>query len=304
MGITCVSGVCSGRAWTQITTTTKPAARYGASLAFDSVRHKVVLFGGSNGSTVFGDTWEYDGTNWTLVASTGPSARQYAGLAYDPVGQRTLLYGGTPQTTAPISDMWSWNGSAWTQLSPTNLPPGRAWPGMVYDSVRQLLVLFGGENSSGTAVNETWEFNVATDTWAQNTPAGTPPARFVLGLLAYDPSRQRTVNFGGYSSGAVGQTLEYDGGTWATATTTGTPPNMWAGTMAFDPPSQTVVLVGGTTGGSTALDTMWVYSGGTWTQQTGPSARGWHAMTYDSFRGRLVVFGGWNTSPIDDTWEY
>jgi len=38
------------------------------ALAYDSRRERVVLYGGSNGTQTFGDTWEWDGANWRQVA--------------------------------------------------------------------------------------------------------------------------------------------------------------------------------------------------------------------------------------------
>jgi hypothetical protein len=49
------------------------------------------------------------------------------------------------------------------------------------------------------------------------------------------------------------------------------------------------------------------YDGVNWTQVTtasSPSARDAHAMTYDSARGKVVIFGGYDGSNVNDTWEY
>ncbi|MEZ5963953.1 MAG: kelch repeat-containing protein [Planctomycetota bacterium] len=40
------------------------------------------------------------------------------------------------------------------------------------------------------------------------------------------------------------------------------------------------------------------------TTATSPSARSGHALAYDSVRGTTVLFGGWDTSALGDTWEY
>ena len=45
---------------------------FGAWLAYDAVRHVVVLFGGWTCCAYggdFSDTWEWDGLNWTQVGS-------------------------------------------------------------------------------------------------------------------------------------------------------------------------------------------------------------------------------------------
>jgi hypothetical protein len=38
-------------------------------------RKRHFLFGGFKGGTAFGDTWKFDGTNWTLLSAPGPSPR-------------------------------------------------------------------------------------------------------------------------------------------------------------------------------------------------------------------------------------
>ena len=51
-----------------------PPARNHSAMVYDRNRARVVLFGGHDGDNVFGDTWEWDGTTWTMVASA-PSQR-------------------------------------------------------------------------------------------------------------------------------------------------------------------------------------------------------------------------------------
>ena len=48
-----------------------PRPRVVLGMAYDSVRKKVVLFGGYPlGGGTIGDTWEWDGTDWTQVADS------------------------------------------------------------------------------------------------------------------------------------------------------------------------------------------------------------------------------------------
>src|ERR1700728_4007926 len=55
----------AGVGWTQQSPPTSPAIRDGATMAYDFSTGQLVLFGGLGGSGVFGDTWTWDGTNWT-----------------------------------------------------------------------------------------------------------------------------------------------------------------------------------------------------------------------------------------------
>ena len=56
-------------------------------MAYDRGRQRVVLFGGyertPDARVRLGDTWEWDGTGWTLASTTGPAPRNGAVMAYD-----------------------------------------------------------------------------------------------------------------------------------------------------------------------------------------------------------------------------
>jgi hypothetical protein len=47
-------------------------------MAYDSIKQKVVLFGGEGGPGIgpLNDTWEWDSAAWVQVADTGPSGRR------------------------------------------------------------------------------------------------------------------------------------------------------------------------------------------------------------------------------------
>jgi len=87
-----------GTTWTQIVTATTPPSRTLASLVYDKVQKKVIMFGGATfgPTTPNNETWEYDGTDWTLLSpATSPTARYGAGMAYDESRNVTVLAGGT-----------------------------------------------------------------------------------------------------------------------------------------------------------------------------------------------------------------
>src|SRR5207249_4266269 len=70
-----------------------PAVRYFHAMACDGARGRVVLFGG-RGPLVLGDTWEWDGSAWTLRSSSGPEPRLGHAMAYDADRGRVVLFGG------------------------------------------------------------------------------------------------------------------------------------------------------------------------------------------------------------------
>ena len=56
----------NGHAWAALDTADGPDARYMGEVAYDERRKVLVLFGGAgtDGMSVFDDTWEFDGTSW------------------------------------------------------------------------------------------------------------------------------------------------------------------------------------------------------------------------------------------------
>jgi hypothetical protein len=89
---------------------TSPPPRSSASIAYDSSRQRVVLFGGYDGASAnnyLGDTWEWDGNSWTQrMPTTSPPPRSEHALAYDAVRQRLVLFGGLGGSGIYFADTW------------------------------------------------------------------------------------------------------------------------------------------------------------------------------------------------------
>ena len=299
-----------GNTWTQTAIT--PFTLTGHALGYDSARGRVVLFGGLDPSdVVHGDTWEWDGTAWTLRSSGGPSARHSVGMAYDANRNVTVMHGGTnnwiwgaPRTNPGngFADTWEWDGTSWTQPSPTTAPVAR-WSGsMVYDALRQRMVMFGGQP-------DTWEWD-GTD-WSNRTTSPAIPDSRDRYAMAHDSVRQRTVLFGGGvpSSGAArDETWEWDGASWTQRLPAHSPSPRAQVSMAYDAARQRVVLFGGLAT-STVLGDTWEWDGNDWTQRFpthAPSPRHSNAIAYDAARQRIVLFGGGGSTAagFSDTWEW
>jgi hypothetical protein len=75
--------------------------------------------------------------------------------------------------------------------------------------------------------------------------------------------------------------------------------------MAYDAARRHVVLFGGSGRQQWFADT-WIWDGALWTQvaETGPEARGRHAMAYDGARQQIVLFGGQAGDDLGDTWVW
>ncbi len=131
----CVTGVPLGDTWTYDgvnwtqAATSGPSPRIQTAAASDDARHRVVLFGGFDGSVDKPDTWEWDGNTWTLVAQSEPSPRGATALAYDSRRGKVVLCGGAANTGPQECSLPPVGGSV-TGMSPrrvvcTNLTTGQ-----------------------------------------------------------------------------------------------------------------------------------------------------------------------------------
>jgi uncharacterized protein YjdB len=149
--------------WTQQSPPTSPSPRRGQGMSYDRSGN-VVLFGGSDGTGSFADTWIWNGTTWMQQSpASSPTARNLHAMVFDPDVGEIVMFGGTgPSATGPnyYNDTWVWDGSNWTQVSPSGVTPGNRYAfGMDYDSAAHAIVIYGGY-SSGPALQDTWELSV------------------------------------------------------------------------------------------------------------------------------------------------
>ena len=154
-----------GSGWRAVTPKTSPPGRTDASMAFDRVSRKVILFGGyGNDGKARNDTWAWDGNNWTLLSpSLSPSPRARAAMTSFAAKNQILLVGG--EATSVLSDAWIWNGNTWSQAPSPGVRDGAS----AVDVGNRVLV-FGGNSASlsgacpGGTLAETWDGTTWTST--------------------------------------------------------------------------------------------------------------------------------------------
>ena len=203
-----------GTNWSRIITTATPGGLGWFGLAYDSVRHRTVLYGGDADSTFpisSNGTWEYDGANWQLITTTGsPGPLERAAMCYHQGLGRTLLFGGIDPQTGGNNNVWSYDGATWTALPVSGTrPSGRTGARMVYDAVRSVCIMHGGLNfTTGAILTDTWEFDGSA--WTQIATPAPSPSRWAT-AMAMDPVRRQVVIYGGASSNgsALTGTFEY-----------------------------------------------------------------------------------------------
>jgi len=287
--------------WQQIFPSPFPSPRYGHAMAYDFGRGVTVLFGGYNNDSYNGETWEWNGSAWTLRASSGPSPRSFHAMAYDAGRGVTVLFGGYNNGTS-YGETWEWNGSAWTPRSSSG-PSPRFYHAMAYDAGPGVTVLFGGYNN-GTSYGETWEWNGSAWTLRSSPPAAGPSPRWGHAMV-YDAARGVIELFGGYASSYSGETWEWNGSAWMLRSNSGPSPR-YGHAMAYDAGRGVTVLFGGLALSGYNGQT-WEWDGSAWTLRSsgGPSPRYVHAMAHDAVRRVTVQFGGFNNgTSYGDTWEW
>ena len=301
----------NGQTWYQRTPTDpegdgNPLPRSDHALAFDSVRGRTVLFGGTSGqgcnleeSMHCSDTWEWDGASWALMPSPdpegdgNPTARYGASMAYDELRGTVVLFGGwSAEANEDFGDTWEWNGASWARLYPADTatdgtPLPRHDHRMTYDSTRQRIVLNGGWNHHEGGCGEdmedycghTWE--LVEDDWvAVATAQNGPPPRASAGM-AYDSKRKRTVLFGGADNKEshcnpdgdfCNDIWEWDGEQWEQILPSDPEPDSGPTDRAdlafvYDAARQRTWAIGGLAKSAWFGET-WAWNGGSWENHT------------------------------------
>jgi len=178
-------------------------ARAFAPMSYDAKRGRLVLFGGYGSVGILGDTWEWDGTTWTLRSTSGPHARYSHATVYDRTRGVTVLFGGHGKVSpSPLGDTWEWDGNEWALRSTTG-PSPRERAALAYDEARQVTILYGGSFSS-----EHWEWDGSVWTYRGRFPetAGSQWGH----AMSFDRSAGVTLLVGLYTQ----DTWQYDGVTW------------------------------------------------------------------------------------------
>ncbi len=211
--------VWNGSAWSQASTT-GPSERASAAAVWDPVRQRVVMFGGysvtSTARVLNNDTWEWNGTGWSLVNLAGPTPRYMHAMAYDAARARIVMFGGISGVGRLNNDTWLWNGSAWARDTSTPSPSERYGHAMAYDATRQRVVLVGGYgNPPGVRryLSDVWEWDGVR--WTERVPAGQVPTPRFFHAMAYDPTRSAVVLVGGRTGATThNDTWEWNGTAW------------------------------------------------------------------------------------------
>ena len=258
-----------------------------------------------------------DGLAYSRVSAGGPlpSGRLDGVIAHDVPGRRLLLFGG--QDGASRNDLWAFSldSQQWQELNPSGArPPARFGHTAIFDPVRRRLIVFGGQTAA--FFSDTWAYDIAANSWQQLAPDNAGPSKRYAHSAIYDAARDRMVISHGFTdAGRFDDTWAFQlaANSWQNLTPPGSKPlRRCLHHAVYDQGNNQMLLFGGCASGfgPCPLDDLWSFdlNASQWTERrpsSRPSARQWYGMTFDSARGRLVLFGGSGTrGSLNDTWEY
>jgi hypothetical protein len=301
---------------------TQPRDRQLPVFVFDSLRDRLVLFGGlvnPDVADVDPRTYAFADGRWSVIAEKGPHSRDDVAFGYIPKTGGMVFFGGRGRIThrdsanrtmrTAFRETWHFDGMQWA-LADTLGPNARSHPQGAYDPVRDRFVVFGGE--TGFGANEslaigTWEWDGAR--WQRFDVPGPGSRRGHV--MAYDAQARVVVLHGGTGGSAnspLTDTWAWDGRGWRQLASDGPRAIYGAATTA---PVGGIVLFGGHTGAQVSPET-WYWSGERWSTLVaeGPTPRIFNALATDVRRKRTYSYGGSARRPsgesatFNDLWYF
>jgi len=256
-----------GKNWKLIGTDTVPVPRSGHSMIYDSIKNRLLVFGGKDeNGDLLRDLWSWDGTNWKLLADYGPVPRQSHRTVFNNDNGDVFLFGGSNSLGQSLNDTWIFSGGKWTELKSENLPDPRLQHTLAYDQERKKVVLFGGfskDKGSKTVYGDTWEWQIE-DGWKlinkNNQFARDHHA------MAYDNSSKKIILFGGYNQRYLGDTSTWDGKKWIVLTNKGPSKRAGKPALIYSAKNESLILFGGWDKTNKPLMDFWQFnsSSNTW----------------------------------------
>ncbi len=296
-----------------------PAARHGASFAYDEPRDELFLYGGA-GVRYFSDIWSLPlapGSAWkeTVPGGSPPLRRIMHSMIHNPVEGHFVFFGGYYNNLMDDLALLALRPVPWwfqfAAQAPS--PSPRIGHTATYDPVRHRMLLIGGYD--GTLHNDVWAYALpGNGAWTRLEPLGTPMPIRAQHAAVYDPVRDRVIVFGGDGATFLNDVWELKLGVtpeWNRITPTDLPPSgRREHTMVYDNARDRMVVFGGFDGAR--RNDLWALTLADpprWEQlfsaTTAPSPRTMHGAIYDRFRRRMVMFGGQmgSNSYSNELWE-
>ena len=218
----------NGESWKALSPKPVPDFRRFAGVVYDQNIKKTVMFGGYDNLNYRDETWTWDGTVWTrLKPNKKPGNRAQMSMWYDTLAKKTILYSGVgrpniDERVTRFADMWSFDGTNWTEMTKTAAPGIRFGAQVTTDPRNGKVLLFGGlrafvdedDNIDQFYGNDMWLWDGAAGSWTQIQTASAPLPR-QNGAFEFDETTGKFVLYGGFAGQFyLSDTWLFDGTAW------------------------------------------------------------------------------------------
>lgn len=306
-----------------------PPQLLGAALVYDEARDLLLLIGGGSLTGISNTLYAWDGGVWRIPDITDPEndgEPNYAGQpyrVYDSDRERVVLFR-MPADNSSNCETWEYDGASWTLR--WREPPGNGNPSdgcglaMAYDSSRRIVVGVG-RMDSWTEPPTVWEWDGTT--WERRVPEdpeGDGDCTVLNNFLVFDEARGHVLVNGGFDLVTQQQTADkwaWDGVSWRKLDTEdpegdGNPSvsGGWWRAQAYDAQRERVVTLGEADEANSTSVT-WEWNGVSWKKAPvvdpegdgNPEYSSSCAMSYDSKRGRVMLFTTSGNGSATWTWD-
>jgi hypothetical protein len=178
---------------------------------------------------------------------------------------------------------------------------------MVYDPVDGYVLLSGGTGAAVIQSEATWKFR--TGQWTNiSASVGMGPSPRQSAAAAYSTASHEVVLFGGQASGSdLGDTWEFANGSWTNISSSlgRSPAGRCCSTMAYDPSTRAVRLLGGSLATGSTVVGVWSFAEGHWAnyttiEPTPASSNG--ELVWDGYDHSMFFLGGMAFSYSSGSW--
>ncbi len=291
-----------------------PAPRRNAAAVYDSLDHRMIVFGGRSAAGDHNDVWafHFSANTWnelTPAAGLAPAPRFTANGIYDAAEHQMIIWSG--QGVSFFNDVWAFDlaSNTWSQFTPPVPKPNiRYGTAAIFDPQARDLVTFAGFTDQGR-FDDTWRFDLDAALWAK-LQLDTYPEKRCLHTASYDALKHRMIVYGGQTNGPRGDIWAFDlnQNHWVDLTPNNSPAGRWFAASIYESREHRLIIFGGNLGGGQTND-VWAFrlNEGNWEQLLptgeGPAAREGAAAIYVEKENRMVVFGGRGASDFNEVWS-
>jgi hypothetical protein len=300
-------------AWSQVDAS-GPAAREDHTWTVDPEAGVAYLFGGRDGTAVFGDTWAYDLATdaWTQLAPEASPAGRFGHEAAWVDGIGLVIFAGQASVDAFFGDLWAYDpvANTWSELPATGALPTPRYGSCAAIGPDGRLWISHGFTQDQARFSDTRAYDFDTYRWTDETPAdgGRPVERCLHGCWWTDDGQLAL-----YAGQTTGTTALDDRWTFADGTWTrieGSLPsarNLYARARH----DGATIVFGGQAIDASYLGDLWLLADGSADAAPilpvgdgpEPVGRAGAELIVDTERGRALLFGGRTSDgALDDVW--